>query len=228
MGMTLNRRNIDRFADRLAFDFPIQAQAATSAALNRTAKAAELLAKRNVRRQFTLRNKWTLGSIKSTRTPPTRAIDKQFTMVGSKQAYLATQEFGGALPRTSEGRRITTARGSREGDTAWPRKKVASGRFAPRNIRLHKSPRVRGSKRRRRAVKIAHARRKGHAFVHMDLGNDVAGIFHVQKTKVRMVHRILEKRVRVRASPWLKPAVAKARKTAPIVFRKELERRFRQ
>lgn len=227
VGFKLDRREVDRFAEKLAVRLPQVAREATAMALNRTAKAAELLAKRNIKQGMTLRNKWTLGSIKSTRTPPSRPIAKQFTMVGSKQPYLELQEKGGALKRTNVGRRITTARGSREGPTAFPRRKVAKGKHAPRNIRFARVKGVKGSAGRQAKVTVEIARRKKQRFVFLRLRADRAGIFEVQKRSIRMVHRVLRRRVSVPARPWLEPAVNTARKTAPEVFRIELLRRFR-
>lgn len=224
--MKLDRRNIDAFAARLHDEFPKVAKAATATALNRTAHAAELFARRNVKRQFTLRNRWTLGSISSTTTPLGRAIDQQFTMVGSKQSYLAKQEAGGELSRTPEGRRITTSYGSREGPSAQPRKKVATGRFAARNIRLGRS-KGRGSSPRQRFLTVITARRKGRKFVFMELADGRTGIFFVMRRSIRMVHRMIDKPATIKSDPWLRPAVDKARKTAPAVFRQELIRRFR-
>lgn len=224
--MKLDRRNIDAFAARLHDEFPKVAKAATATALNRTAHAAELFAKRNVKRQFTLRNRWTLGSISSTTTPLGRAIDQQFTTVGSKQSYLAKQEFGGGLSRTPEGRRITTSEGSREGPSARPRTKVATGSLATRNIRLGKS-KGRGSSPKQRFLAVITARRRGRKFLFMELDDGRTGIFVIRRTEIRMVHRMVDNPSDIRPDPWLRPAVDKARKTAPAVFRQELIRRFR-
>ena len=88
----LDSGELDKFAHELKHRLPEQAKAATATALNRTAKGAELLAKKNVKQKFQLRNKWTLRSIQSTKTPLTRPIDRQFTLVGSKNDYMARQE----------------------------------------------------------------------------------------------------------------------------------------
>ena len=223
----LDSGELDKFAHELKHRLPDQARAATATALNRTAKGAELLAKKNVKQKFQLRNKWTLRSIQSTKTPLTRPIDRQFTLVGSRNDYMARQEAGGALPQTSEGRRLTTARGSREGATAYPRKKVAKGMMKSKNIRLRRNPRVRGSKGRQAFTAVRAARSAKRKFVFLDLGQDRKGIFRVLKRKIHMVHAFIRRPMRVQPRPWLGPAVAKSRKIAPSVFRREMEVRFK-
>ena len=229
MSLTVNTRAHRRFADDLLTLQRKDAREISSKALNRTAKGAALFAKQNVKTQFTLRNKFTLGSIRHTRTPPSRAIDRQFVLVGSKADWLAKQEEGGSLDRTKRGRRLTTSEGSREGRTAYPRRKLARGRYRSTNIRLGRLSRARtgsSGKRAKRAVEAA--RSKKLKFVFLDLGNDKAGIFRVERKRIKMVHRIMERPLSVKARPWLKPAVDKSRRLAPKVFRQELAQHLRR
>jgi hypothetical protein len=224
VGFKIDTSELDRYSERMRRDAPRKAKRATAKALNKTVVQAEMLAKLNVRKKFTLRNRWTEGSIRSVETPLTRAIKNQFVTVGSIQEYLAKQELGGSLFRTKQGRRITTARGSREGNVATPRKRLPIGSFEPKNIRLHRQKKVRGPKKRRAFLTVVNARRKGHRFIFLKLRADRAGIFEVQKNEIVMVHRILKRRVSVKPTPWLRPAADKARRVAPTVFRKELEK----
>lgn len=226
MSIKLDRSEVDAFAEKLLRFSEKSAQEATAEGLTKTAKLAADLARQNVRKQFVLRNKWTLGSIKSTRSSPRRAIDKQFAIAGSKQPYLAKQELGGGLKRTKAGRRITTARGSREGATAYPRRKVARGKLAARNINTTRVRRVRGSRGRQAKIAVENARRKGVRFLFLRLGKDRSGIFEIQKREIRMVHRVMKRPLRVKPRPWLKPATDKARKLAPQIFKRQLEKRI--
>lgn len=227
MGITLNRRNLDRYAERLANDFPVAARAATAKALNRTAKGAILLARKDLVKRFVMRNKFTLGSLRSTRTPPSRAIDSQFTKAGSISTYLALQEKGGALKDTPEGRRVTTSRGSREGPRAKPRRKLATGQMANRNINLQGKRQRRGTSKRKAMIAVKVAQKKGQRFIYLRLKNDKVGYFRVLKKEIRMVHVMLQRTARIKPTPWLQPAADKARRLAPAVFHKELERRLR-
>lgn len=222
VSFTLDASNMDRFARDLAHKMPALAAQASSAALNRTARGAELLSKKNVKASMTQRNKWTLGSIKSTRTPRTRAMARQFVLVGSKQSYMRDQEKGVVLGKTKAGRRLTTARGSREGATAFPRRSVAKGRFAARNIKIAGLPHVRGSRGRRAKVAVEMARRAKKKWIFLRLSRDKAGLFAINKNSIHMVHAIMRRSARLRANPWLAPAVDKSRRIAPTVFRLEL------
>lgn len=202
------------------------AKEASAKGLNRTAKGAELFAKKNVKQKMTTRNKWTVGSIKSTRTPLGRPIKKQFVLVGSLQPYLADQEDGAKLSRTKVGRRITTARGSREGRTAYPRKKVARGGNRSKSIKLKKQRRVLRAKTRgvQAKINVERARKAGRKFVYLNLGQDKKGIFRVNKKSIVMIHRIMDRQLTVRPRKWFEPAVDKARKAAPSAFRLELQK----
>jgi hypothetical protein len=227
MSFTIDKRNVDRFARQLAERLPEAAKKATATALNRTAKGAELLAKKAVKANMTTRNKWTIKSIRSTKTPITRPIKRQFVLVGSKAEYMAVQEFGGTLERKGANRRITTSEGAREGKTAYPRKKLARGRLKNRNIRLKRRGGKTGSKGRRAKRAVESARSKGDKFVYLDLGGDRKGIFSIKKrrdSEIVMVHRFMRRKMRVKANRWLKPAVDKSRRIAPKVFKKELEK----
>jgi hypothetical protein len=220
---------MDKFADDLRHFDRKAAREASAKALNRTAKGSALLAKKNVRASMTVRSPWTLRSIRSTQTPPSRKIDNQFVLVGSIQPYMAIQETGGQLKRAAAGRRLTTARGSREGNVAHPRRKVAKGRLATRNIRLSRRSRARGGSAGKRAKRqVEAARSKGQKFLYLNLGNDRAGIFQILKREIRMVHRIMDRPLAVKPRPWLGPAVDKSRRIAPAVYRLELEAAIRR
>ena len=224
MSFTVNRKNIDKYAaDLLAFNRKLARQI-SSKSLNRVAAGAALFAKRNVKKQFTLRNKFELGSIRSTRTPAGRPVDRQFVFAGSVSPRMALQEKGGALPLTGKGRRLTTARGSREGATAFPRRKLATGRLKSKNIKLGKRRKAKGTPGARAKGAVEAARRSRTRFIYLELGRDKSGIFEVKKKSIRMVHWITRRRLSVRPRPWFKPAVDKARKAAPGIYVQEFRR----
>jgi hypothetical protein len=220
---------MDRFAAALHDYDRTTARAASAAALNRTAKGVELLAKRNIKRMMITRNKWTLGSIKSTRTPPSRPVARQFVLVGSAAPYMAAQESGGTLGRSKVGRRLTTSEGSREGPQTKPRKKMARGKMDPRRILLggRRANRKRGASRSpgskaKRIVESARAARR--KFIYLDLGSDNKGIYLVQKRKIKMVHRIMTRPMHIKPRKWFEPAVEQGRRIAPGVFFKGLQK----
>lgn len=228
MSVKLDRSKLDRFANDMATFQNKAARKATAAALTRTAKGAKLLAGKSMRKQMTLRNNFSEGSLRATFTTPSRPIASQFTKAGSISPYLAAQEAGGALPSTKSGRRITTSEGSREGPTAYPRKKLARGVRKTKNIRIMKPIGTKHrSKRINAAINVIVARKRRERFVYLDFGNDHKGLFDVSGRKIVMVHRIMRRRLRLKPNKWFGPAVAKSRRIAPSVFKAELERMAR-
>ena len=111
----------------------------------------------------------------------------------------------------------------------WQRRKVAKGRNRVKNIRLRNR---RGSRRgtagARAKATVEAARHQKQRFVYLKLRGDREGIFEVQRRSIRMVHRVMRENLRVKASPWLQPAVAQSRRLAPKVFKQELERHVQQ
>lgn len=221
MSITVDAREIRRLERELRVFHEKAARAASAVTLNRLARGARALAKRRVEQTMTLRNKWTLGSIQSTNTPLGRPIGQQFTLVGSRQEYMAKQHEGGRLKRTKEGRRLTTARGSREGDAAFPRKKLARGMNRISKIKV--APR--NQKRRGKMsagvaahIQVKEARKKGFRFAYLRLGRDNAGLFDVKRKRIKMVHRIMREPLRVKSRPWLEPAADEMRQAGPRIW----------
>ncbi len=228
MSFKLDLKDVDGFVSDLDLFNEKLAKRITSASLTEMASQAATRAKRNVKRDFTLRNKWTLRSIRSTRSSPSRPINNQFALAGSVMPYLALQEKGGRLGRTKQGRRVTTAQGAREGNTAFPRKKLARGRLASRNISLGRAPRVAGSSGRRAFVAVTAARRQRRRFIFLRLKNDRSGIFEIKPKKIVLVHAIVKRNMRIKKKQWLEPAADEARARGPQIFRREIERSVRQ
>lgn len=211
-------RELEAFGDKVA-------KAASSQALTDLARGAKVGAQRAVRRTMTTRNKWTIGSIQSTGTPRGRPIASQFTLAGSKQEYMRDQELGGRLSKTKRGRRLTTPQGSGEGDTAWPRKKLARGALRTQKIKLPRRKRVRGLPEGVTAhIQVEVARKKGFRFAYLVLGRDKEGIFDVKRKGIKMVHRVMRRRLRVKPRPWLKPASLKMKALAPELWARAMRR----
>ena len=59
MAFSLDKRQVDRFAQGLLERAPKATTAAAATALNRTAKGAELFARKTIKSNMTTRNKWT-------------------------------------------------------------------------------------------------------------------------------------------------------------------------
>lgn len=76
---------------------------ATAAAVNRVAHAVEIAQGFNVQREFTLRNKYTMGSLRRLKATPKKDANKIDSIVGSRSEYLDDQDVGG-VARTRRGR----------------------------------------------------------------------------------------------------------------------------
>lgn len=229
-GMSKTVVRVD-MADARAFEARLRefggsvARKACARALTKTAAIAAEQGKENIRESMVIRNRWTLGSVRSTRATA-RRIDDQFAMAGSVQPYMAKQERGGELDATGDhGRRLTTGEGSREGRITTPRKKLARGRQRMARIQFASKVRTAGmSKQQATVVQVHAARRKGEKFVWLELpGGDRMGVFRVQgskrKPKIVMIHRVMRERMAVKARPWLEPAAQHARRQGEATFR---------
>lgn len=97
---------------------------ASADTLNRIANAANGEQGRNLRRDFTLRNKYTQGSLMMFKATPRPDAAKINALVGSKSPYLDEQEAGGEA-QTYQGRAAKTmpALGARRG--TWGRAVVS-------------------------------------------------------------------------------------------------------
>jgi len=80
---------------------------ATADTLNRIAAAANGEQGRNLRRDFTLRNKFTAGSLMMFKATPKPDANKINALVGSKSPYLDEQEAGG-VALTTQGKAAET------------------------------------------------------------------------------------------------------------------------
>lgn len=63
--------------------------------INRVATAADGAQRRGLRREFTVRNRWSEGSLMLWRAKPSKQVDKINAIVGSRSEYLRLQEEGG-------------------------------------------------------------------------------------------------------------------------------------
>jgi len=219
MMLTLDDRNIrkyerdlKRFAAR-AYPF------ATKAALNGAAFAARTMAIDNVREDLTLRNKFTVGSIRVNRVQGLN-VRKQQAAIGSIADYMRDQEFGAVKSRTgSEGVAIPTSYSSGEGDNARPRKRVPRRPNQLKNIKLRKS------RRRNNKAAIMQAATSGRKFIFLDLGR-TKGIFRVvggkRRPRIRMVYSLNRTSVTIPASPWLRPATREGERRLPSLYREAL------
>ncbi len=101
---------------------------ATATAINRIATAANSGQRMNLSKDFTLRNKFTVGSLMMFKATPKSDANKINALVGSKSPYLPTQEEGGqAVTRRGKPARLMPSLASRRG--AWGRPVTARARL---------------------------------------------------------------------------------------------------
>ena len=77
--------------------YPEKYQQATAEALNAVAKLANVRQAENIKASYTLRNKFTLGSLRMYTASPNKPIENQNAVVGSTSPYMAVHENGGEI-----------------------------------------------------------------------------------------------------------------------------------
>ena len=215
-------KSLSTFTDALPF--------ATRHTVNQMAFKAREFGQQNLRNKMTLRNKWTERSVMVNMTRQLN-IRKQESATGSTEDYLATQEFGGVeVAGGKHGVAIPTSTASGEGDSARPRKKAVRAANQMRRIRL--SGRVKARSRgQRNFLAVRQAVDSGRKFVFLDLQKH-SGIYKViggkRKPKVRLMHDMSRKSVRIPATPWLEPAVKKVEKIAPGLYFSALKHQLKR
>ena len=213
--------------------------------LNDTAKEAMYIARKDVKRKMTLRNRYTQQSIQF---HPIRSLAtlKQGASTGSVEPYMAKQEFGGAKVKKSKvGVPIPTTTSSGESKSKRPRKRL------PIDARKHGAMVTRRTKGRpgqpknnRQAfvLKMIDAQKQGsgdqffyHDFHNMNTKRKKRGIFMTSggtatgrgvprgMKKIRMVRDLTEKRVTNKPLKWLVPASRTALRKQPQFYAKALQ-----
>lgn len=219
-------KDIDQLADDLKKMKRSAYPKATRNALNQAAFSAQRIARHDVSRSMTLRNKFTHRTIQVDKAKSLNPRN-QMSVVGSTVDYMETQEFGGGKTRQGKiGISLPTSYASGEGETATPRKKVPRRPNQISNIKLS-TRRVRARTRKRRNIaKVREARSSSNRFVFLRLRRS-KGIFKVvggkRNPKIKMIHNLSKTDVRIPKNPWLKPAMVKAQKLMPSFFRDSLK-----
>lgn len=204
---------------------------ATKQTVNSLAFRARREWQQRIGEAFTLRNKFTQGSI---RVQQARGLDisRQFSVVGSVSDYLGTQERGGTVGASQGAKGKAVPHDSARVGGSHARLVRAPNKAA--RIRLH--ARRSGSQRDQNAARIRKARTSGSGFALIEKGSK-RGIFFVGrgsgKSTFRLVHSLTKKRVRIRPRPTMKPAVERALQfvgkeyTKAIVFQLRRLRSYR-
>lgn len=214
-------RDLKTFAER---SLPF----ATKNTMNRSAFHAQKLAKADIRRDLTLRNKFTEQSIRVDQTK-TLNIRRQEAVVGSTADYMEDQEFGGVkAKRGSEGVPIPTSYAAGQSENAQPRTRM------PRKANKMSSIRLKRRQLANLIAKVQGAVRSGRRYIFHEFTDTKVGIFKVvggsKKTKrgwpkgakLKMVWDMSRPAIRIPRNPWLSPAVRDTEKIMPLFYRDSL------
>jgi hypothetical protein len=167
---------------------------ATAAALTRVAHAAHSQSLSNIRRDFTLRNKFTLGSMIFYKASPKKDPEKIDAITGSKSPYLPEQDEGGeALTRAGKPALSMPSLASRRG--SWQRPVTARYRLGQL-----------GTVGRRRNGKMTP---NGAKFFWLSGGSLTKPTLFTRQGKKLVKVRLKTRPIHLKATHWHSSAVAK-------------------
>jgi hypothetical protein len=214
-------RDLERLATR-ALPF------ATRSTVNSAAFAAQKVSRENIRSGMINRNKFSVQSVRVRKAVGLK-IELQAASVGSIARYMAIQEFGGTKNTAGKkGVPLTTSYASGEGMGTQPRRRLARKRNKLANLKLQRKRKKGANRRQKNIIAIAEAARSGKKFVFLKLARR-EGIFKVVggarrgRQKIRMVHDLTNRAVRIPQNRWLLPAVETVRPQIPSMYKKALE-----
>lgn len=189
---------------------------ATRSTLNSMAFFARKEAQANIKEKMTLRNTFTVNSVRVDRAKGLN-ISTQEAVVGSIAQYMDDQEFGG-VKRRRRGRSVSIPTAASAGQsgarTRLPRAAYKMGAIALR------SGRVAVNRKQRNAIAIAT---NLGGFAYLDLGTR-KGIFKIAKNgRPTMLHDITRPSVRIPATKWLLPASTSAAAKRGEFYRSALD-----
>ena len=191
---------------------------ATKETVNRAVFKARQNAQGNIIADFTIRNPFTLSSI---RVNLARGLDirKQKASVGSVADYLEKQEFG-TIKKSKKGSYVNIP-------TAYSAGQSGSRTRLPRSANKMSKINLRRRALNSVVARIKIAKNSGEKFVYLDLGRK-KGIFRILNKKIMMVHDLSRRSVVVPKNPWLYPAVESAKTEMPDIYKKALQFQLRR
>lgn len=199
----LNDQDIKKMEKRLQRMSASAIPFATKATLNSMAFGARKEAQNIIQQRMTLRNKFTVSSVRVDQARGT-SIPAQKSVVGSIAPYMDEQEFGGTKNRKS-GKSVGIPTGFSAGQRgARPRTRLPRAAYKMATIQLRRGGRRGANAKQRNAIAIATSL---GSFAFLDLGRR-KGIFKIDKKgNPTMVHDLSRKSVRIPQLKWMKPAV---------------------
>ena len=220
----IDMREIDRLKRGLERVAKKAIPYATRNTLNAAAFATQRTSREEVKDEMTLRNRFTLQSIRVEQTR-TLNIRQQAAIVGSTADYMEDQEFGTVKTKKgSQGVTIATSYSAGQGESR-PRTRLPRRANTMASIRLSHRRNRGTSRKQRNLIAIMSAAESGQKYVFLDLGR-TKGIFKVvggkRRPKIRMVHDMSRTSVVIPRNPWLAPSVKKTERIMPELFKRSL------
>jgi hypothetical protein len=193
---------------------------ATKAAINNAAFTAMERAKRNIRKEFTTRNKFTERSVIVKKAMGLRVRDQE-ALVGSTQEYMAKQEEGATIIGGGRhGQPIPTGYSAgQEGQrprTRLPRPANRMRRISLRSVRRGRN------RKQRNLIAVRQAASSGNKYVFLDTGRRqyIAKVIGgKRRPRVKMVQDLSRKVITIPPTPWFDPAVDYAARRLPEFYR---------
>lgn len=213
--ITFDDKQIRKFEKKLSKISKRAIPFAVKNSLNDVAFKTRTVAQGEIGRKFIERNKW---SRRSVQVETARGLSKRslVSRVGSLEQYMADQEFGAR--KRSKGRHgvpIATNYSSGEGVGSGPRKRLPRKPNKIRNIKLSGRNKKGMSRKQRNLIAIRQAAGSNKKIVFLDLKRR-KGLFKViggkRRPKLKMLHDMTRKSVRIPKRPWLLPSAIKTQK----------------
>lgn len=219
-------REFRKLAKRLHTAAPKALQYTARDALNTAAFEARKAWQSEMQATFTLRNRWTVGSIRVEKARGLNLRTMQ-SRVGSALDYLETQEFGGEIRgRGNQGYRYPTKR-------AKPPGRVVRQRFRMARIQLtHPDLSQHASTRQKIAVAARKVRASGVKFAFLEVSGTIRGMYQLmgskRRPKMRLLWDMTRGSVQIPKHATLEPAVERTRRRMPRYARGALLRQLKR
>lgn len=202
---------------------------ATKGLVNTAAFQTRVEAKKNIKKQMTLRNANTLRGIQVEQAR-TLQIKKQAAAVGSLDQYMEGQEFGRTdRSKGKHGIPIPTPTATGEGEAARPRRRLPTKPNKLKNIQLSRRRGRAANRKQRNMVAVQQAIKTKRKYVFLDT-QKFPGIYRVtgrkKNPRVKLVHNMARRTVKIPPNPWLLPATDRVIPRLPGIFKKQLKRQL--
>lgn len=166
-----------------------------------------------MKEQFVLRNRWTVGSIRVERARGT-IVEAMESRVGSLADYMRLQESGGTKSGGAKGVRVPTPVAAGQGAGTRPRTKPVRGPNRMNAIQLAKVRQRTGASRKQQiAAAVRQTAASGRRFLFLDSDQDRQGMYKLvgsrTKPRLQLVWDMSSNSVRVPSTATLSDATAK-------------------